>query len=261
VLRALDEDPVASCMVAARVEEFGVDSRFLRGELWSRGGPADSLCFSGVNMIPLRGGESDLRAFADRACRSPRMCSSLVGRADLVLPLWEMLEAEWGPARDVRPEQPLLALAQPPTCAPDPHTRRVRISELEPYLEAAVQMFIEEVGVDPRAHDGGRSYRHRVADLIESGRAWARIERGEVLFKAEVGSVSRRAGQIQGVWVPPEHRGCGLGAAGTAAVAQSIVRGGRIASLYVNSYNLPARASYAKVGFEQAATFATVMVD
>ncbi|WP_278312830.1 GNAT family N-acetyltransferase [Lolliginicoccus levis] len=261
VLRALDNDPIASCMVAARIEEFGVDPRFLRGELWSRGRPEESLCFSGVNLIPLRGDETDMRFFADRACRGPRMCSSLVGRADLVLPLWEQLESEWGAPREIRDEQPMLALPGPPRCQSDPFTRRARKDELEPYLDAAVRMFIEEVGVDPLAHDGGRSYRYRIQGLIESGRAWVRFEGDEVVFKAEVGSMSHRVGQIHGVWVHPDYRGCGLGAAGTAAIAQSIARSGRIASLYVNSYNRAARTMYAKVGFQQVATFATVLVD
>ncbi|MCU1653407.1 MAG: family N-acetyltransferase, partial [Pseudonocardia sp.] len=34
---------------------------------------------------------------------------------------------------------------------------------------------------------------------------------------------------------------------------------GRVASLYVNGYNSPARAAYARVGFSQIASFATVL--
>ena len=64
-------------------------------------------------------------------------------------------------------------------------------------------MFIGEVGVDPRLGDGGRGYRRRVASLIAAGRAWARFEHGQVVFKAEVGSQSPGVGQIQGVWVHP----------------------------------------------------------
>ena len=88
VRRVLDADPVAACMIAARVEECGVDPRMIHGELWSRGGPLSSLCFAGANLVPLRGDPDDIRAFADRACRIPRMCSSVVGRAELALPLW-----------------------------------------------------------------------------------------------------------------------------------------------------------------------------
>jgi hypothetical protein len=32
-----------------------------------------------------------------------------------------------------------------------------------------------------------------------------------------------------------------------------------VSSLYVNAFNHPARASYARVGFHQAASFATVL--
>jgi predicted GNAT family acetyltransferase len=189
------------------------------------------------------------------------MCSSVVGRAELALPLWEMLELDWGTAREVRPEQPLLAVSEPLACSSDPLVRQVRSDELEIYLPAAIAMFIEEVGVDPRANDGGRGYRHRVASLIAAGRAWAHIEDGQVVFKAEVGSMSARCGQIQGVWVNPEFRGQGFGVTGTAAVAESIMATGRIASLYVNSFNTIARSTYSRVGFRQVATFSTVLLD
>ncbi|MEV0360040.1 GNAT family N-acetyltransferase [Nocardia sp. NPDC050697] len=261
VLRVLDTDPVASCMVAARLQEYGLDARYGYGELWSRGDPGDSLCFSGANLVPLRGDAASVKAFAERALRFPRMCSSVVGRRELALPLWEALAGHWGPEREVRGVQPLLALAGPATIAADPEVRKVRPDELDRYLEAAIAMFIEEVGVDPRAGDGGRGYRRRIAGLIESGRAWARFADGEVVFKAEVGALSRRTGQIQGVWVHPEHRGKGHGATGTAAVANAVVATGRTASLYVNDYNDAARRAYRKVGFQQIATFATVLLD
>jgi predicted GNAT family acetyltransferase len=61
--------------------------------------------------------------------------------------------------------------------------------------------------------------------------------------------------------VHPEWRGRGLGTAGTAAVAAGVVHGGRIASLYVNSYNVVALAAYARVGFREVGTFATVLLD
>lgn len=261
VLDVLDADPVAACMVAARVQEFGLEPRAFQGELWSRGGPQESLCFSGANLVPLRGDRDDLRAFADRATRGPRLCSSVVGRSELALPLWEMLVGEWGPARELRSEQPLLAMRRPSTVTPDAGVRQVRMDELETYLRAAIEMFIEEVGVDPRANDGGRGYRRRVANLIASGRAWARFEDGQVLFKAEVGSMSSTVGQIQGVWVDPAHRGLGHGAMGTAAVANAVIASGRTASLYVNSFNGAARRTYERVGFTQVATFATVLLD
>ncbi len=248
-------------MVAARVAEHGVDPHAIGGELWTRGRVADSLCYAGANLIPLRGGSADMLAFAHTAMSTARRCSSLVGRADLVLTMWQRLQHAWGPARDVRDRQPLMAIASPPSCPIDPAVRRVRIDELDAYLVAAVDMFIGEVGVDPRIGDGGRGYRRRVAGLIAAGRAYARFECGQVVFKAEVGSQSPAVGQIQGVWVHPEWRGHGLGTAGTAAVAAAVINTGRVASLYVNDYNEVARAAYTRVGFAEVGMFATVLLD
>ncbi|MGH3961446.1 GNAT family N-acetyltransferase [Mycobacterium sp.] len=261
VHRVLDHDPIGSCMVAARIADHGIDPGALGAELWTRRGAAESLCYAGPNLIPLRGGSADLDTFADAAMRASRRCSSLVGRAELVMPLWQRLEPAWGPARDVRDRQPLMALDSMPSCEIDPGVRQVRLSEIDAYLVAAVDMFIGEVGVDPRLGDGGRSYRRRVANLISAGRAWARFEHGRVVFKAEVGSQSPAVGQIQGVWVHPERRGRGLGTAGTATLAAVIVGTGRIASLYVNAFNTVARASYSRVGFAEVGTFATVLLD
>lgn len=261
VWRVLNDDPVGSCMVAARVADHGIEPNAIGGELWTRRDPDESLCFAGANLIPLRGARGDLNAFADEAMSGTRRCSSLVGRADLVMPMWERLSSAWGPARDVRDHQPLMALTKHPNCDIDPGVRQVRPDELDAYLVAAVDMFIGEVGVDPRLGDGGRGYRRRVASLIAAGRAWARFEQGQVVFKAEVGSQSPAVGQIQGVWVHPEWRGLGLGTRGTATVAAVIVGAGRIASLYVNDFNTVARAAYARVGFAEIGTFATVLLD
>jgi hypothetical protein len=252
-----------SCMVAARIENGGLDPWRLGGELWGfADGPQrglDGLCFSGANLVPLCGGPSAIRAFADRATRRARCCSSLVGPVDQVLGLWSELGESWGPAREERLNQPLLVLAGQPGVPADPLVRPVRPDELESYLPAAVAMFTEEVGVDPRLPDGGAGYRSRVKELIAAGRAFARFEAGEVVFKAEIGAMSATVGQIQGVWVHPDWRGHGLAAGATAAVVARLQQLGRVASLYVNAYNQPARAAYRRVGFTQVGCFATVL--
>ena len=52
VWRVLGENPVESCMVAARVADYGVEPNSIGGELWTRGGADESLCFAGANLIP-----------------------------------------------------------------------------------------------------------------------------------------------------------------------------------------------------------------
>jgi predicted GNAT family acetyltransferase len=116
------------------------------------------------------------------------------------------------------------------------------------------------VGVSPDNGDGGALYRSRVAELIRIGRSFARIDDGEVVFKAEIGAVTPQACQIQGVWVHPDHRGRGHAVAGMAAVVEQALKYfAPLVTLYVNDFNVPARAAYRRVGFEEVDTFMSVL--
>ena len=81
-----------------------------------------------------------------------------------------------------------------------------------------------------------------------------------MVFKAEVAAASPHACQVQGVYVDPSRRGEGLAAAGMAAVVRLALRDiAPVVSLYVNEHNRPARAAYARTGFQQTGTFSTIM--
>jgi predicted GNAT family acetyltransferase len=265
VHRLLASDPVASCVLAGRVEAVGTATSSLGAPLWGigTGRRLDAVCLAGANLIPFAvpGTERTAAvAFAERARKAGRRCSTIVGPAASVAPLWELLAPYWGPARDHRPHQPLLAIDGPPAVAPEPRVRPVRPNELEILLPAAVAMFTEEVGVSPLRVDGGSGYRARVSELVRAGYSVAWIEDGEVLFKADIGAVSRAACQVQGVWVAPAHRGKGIGTAGTAAVVEYARRSiAPVVSLYVNDFNAPARAAYRRVGFREVGRYASVL--
>ncbi len=262
VLDLLDRDPVPDVFVASRIRSLGLDEHRLAAQVWGYGerGHLESLCFSGANLVPVQAGPEAVRAFAARAQRQPRRCSSIVGSADAVQPLWRLLSPTWGPARVVRDRQPLLALDGPPAVPVDPAVRRVRRDEVDVLLPACIAMFTEEIGVSPLLGDGGALYRARVTELVAQGRAYARIEDGRVLFKAEVGAATAEVCQVQGVWVAPELRGRGLSVGGTAAVA-ALARAevSPVVSLYVNDFNVAARRAYARVGFVQVGTFTYVL--
>ncbi|MEU5422907.1 GNAT family N-acetyltransferase [Streptomyces sp. NPDC001407] len=262
-LAVLDRDPVANAFVTARVQVAGLDPWRLGGEMWGwyAGGRLESLCYAGANLVPVCAGPEAVRAFAERARRAGRRCSSIVGPAEATAELWSLLEPHWGPAREVRPHQPLMQTrAMPPDIAPDPLVRRIRKDEMDVIMPACVAMFTEEVGISPLAGDGGLLYQARVAELVGSGRSFARIENGRVVFKAEIGAATAHACQIQGVWVAPEHRGRGLSETGMAAVLRfALNEVSPVVSLYVNDYNTAARAAYRRVGFEEVGAFMSVL--
>jgi uncharacterized protein len=261
VTDVLTRDPVTDVFVASRVEAVGLDPARLGGEMWGFAvdGYLESLCHAGANMVPVQAGPEAVRAFAERARRQGRRCASIVGERDAVAGMWAELAPAWGPAREVRDPQPLMSIAGPPAVPPDPEVRRVRPHELDILVPACVAMFTEEVGISPLGADGGASYRSRIAELVAAGRAFARIQDGRVVFKAELGSVSSAACQVQGVWVPPDLRGRGLAVPGMAAVAELAREAAPVVSLYVNDFNHAARATYRRVGFADVGQFMSVL--
>ena len=264
-LAVCDRDIVANLFVAARLRAHGV-ARSGGGELWGYYDDGDlrSLCWSGANLVPVQATADAIEAFAARARRHGRQCSSIVGPAAAVVDLWGRLSPHWGRARELRADQPLMAISGPPVVASDPHVRRSHVDELDLVIPACVAMFTEEVGYSPVMADGGSLYHSQVSALVVSGRSLVRVADGaggrQVVFKAELGSVTDRAVQVQGVWVNPQFRGRGLAAPGMAAVVEIVRRDiAPVVSLYVNGFNTRAVRVYETVGFTQVGTFATVL--
>lgn len=266
VLELCAHDPVANVFVSSRVMAVGADPSRLGGQLWGyhRGRRLVSACWAGANVVPVQVVPAAVDAFADRLARTGRRCSSIVGSADAVNALWDRLAPRWGAARDVRPDQPLLAIDADPLVTPDPGVRPATRADLDLLVPASVAMFTEEVGYSPVAGDGGLAYRRRVEETVDAGRYFASFEEvaghREVVFKAELGAVAPGVVQVQGVWVHPDHRGRGLSAPGVAAVVAAVrARGMGVTSLYVNDFNARAIKAYHEVGFTQVGTFATVL--
>ena len=116
VLGICDRDPVTNVFVSSRVRAFGLEPGRLGAQMWGHGpgGRLQSLCYSGANMVPVAATPDAVAAFADRALKQGRRCSSVVGPADEVQALWALLRPRWGPARDVRPVQPVMVIDGPP---------------------------------------------------------------------------------------------------------------------------------------------------
>jgi hypothetical protein len=258
-------DPVGNAFVASRLAG-GLLGGGRQAEVWGYydAGELVSLCWYGGNLVPVAVGEGDTAdAFASRARRLGRRCSSIFGPSEGVMALWRRLRATWGEARDVRDDQPLMVCREP-LVHPDPFVRVARRDELDLVLPAAVAMFTEEIGYSPVDGDGALLYRAGIAEIVELGRSFVRVDTGlagpEVVFKAELGAVTPAVSQIQGVWVAPHRRGHGLSAPGVAAVVGAVVRGvSELASLYVNAYNDRAIRTYERVGFRMVGRYATVL--
>ncbi|MBM6588554.1 GNAT family N-acetyltransferase [Brevibacterium sp. RIT 803] len=228
----------------------------------------------GGNIIPVAATPGTNQALAQKLNADGRYSCSLIGSREIILDLHSRLN--WGRPRGVRDRQPLLAISSDPLIEPDEAVHLVTVEQLPAVFSASVDMFTNEVGFSP-IEGGQSSYLARVRNIIRGKNCFARIsdtlpqggpvrrwpatdQAEQVLFKADIGIRAPRIVQVQGVWVHPDVRQQGLGAAGMAAVvAQTRAAGHPTVSLYANDYNEVALRMYTRVGFEQVGTFATIM--
>jgi hypothetical protein len=262
-VRILSINPVENVFVAARVRTAGVEQSSLGCPIWGfeRGGVLRSICHAGSNLVPVNADSEAVAAYADFAGRD-RMCSSIIGPSSVALELWRLLSDQWGSAwggvREVRPRQPVMAISTDSHLTMDRRVRRVTLQHWDAYYHAAVKMYTEEVGVSP-LQGNPAGYRFYVRQLITSGRAFGMFLGDRVIFKADLGSVSANVSQVQGVWLDPEFRGRGLAPPAMATVVHLARSVTPTVSLYVNDYNLPALATYERVGFRRVGEFATIL--
>ncbi|PYI66097.1 GNAT family N-acetyltransferase [Arthrobacter livingstonensis] len=257
-------DPVANVFIDALLTTGGSavpaqHGAVILGLFEHDGGPLASACWVGSNVVPI-GIEPGQAAYFGRWIATHwQPHASIFGPADAVLGIMGELSLAGISAQEVRANQPLLVIDGPPGLDPNPALESSSSSRFSEVLAAAAAMFEEEVGYSPFL-GGEENYRRRVAWLINNGHSFSHCEPdGEVIFKADLGAVTIRATQVQGVWMNPRYRGLGLSAGYMAAVVLLAQRLAPVTSLYVNDFNHRARAVYEKVGFEQVGTFATVL--
>ena len=259
-----EQDPVVNVFADYRARLTNLDERWLGGQVWGRfeGEELVAGCHLGANLVPVQCSPDDVGAFADVALRRRSTVGTMVGPHDVVAALWDLVEERWSRPREIRARQPHLEIDHVSTVTPAAGVRLTTPRDLEALYPACVAMYTEEVGVSPENDAGGGDlYRARIQQLIGRGWSMASFDEQGVVFKAEVACVTPYAAQVQGVWVRPDLRGQGLSVGGMAAVVSHVLGSGMapVVSLYVNEWNAPARAAYARVGFEQTATFATLM--
>lgn len=256
------QDPIRHCLLAARVESGSGGYRNSFSDLlgYFDDGKLKSALLCGANVVPVNTSLIARQEFASVLSRSGRRSSSIVGPASEVLDLWSRLSLSWGSAREVRENQPVLAMREPSGVTIDDEVRYSTLADLDELVPACVAMFTEEVGVSPNSGGGASAYRNRVAELVSARKSFVRYLGDELVFKAEVGTVGSEVAQVQGVWVKPEYRGKGISVPAMAAVVKYVLADiAPVVSLYVNNFNTPALATYRNVGFEQVDTFATVL--
>jgi uncharacterized protein len=218
----------------------------------SPGAPLDALCHIGANLVPSGAGSS---AFAEAAAKaSSRM---LIGEEQAVTELWEAASSRLPPARENRPGQPVYTITEPPAPG-DSGLRPATLADLERLLPACAAAHEEELHVDP-LHRDEEGFRWRTRSQIEEGRSWVWLEDGAILFKAEASAWTRKAVQLQQVWVDPDRRGQGYASRGLRDLVRLLLESTPIVTLFVRTDNAPAIALYDSIGMGRALTYRSIL--
>ncbi len=228
------------------------------GQWWGVGsrGRLRATLFGGPLVVPWIPDPDDCERLGEALTRQ-RAPAMLVGPREHVIGL-HRARPNPPPPRERRDPQPFLVLQRGRlTVPPAPQVRQATLADLDRVTLTAAEMHREEMGVDPLAIDPA-GWRTRMKTLIQRGWSWLWTEGDEVLFKAELSGWTPEAVQIQGVYTTPRARNRGIATAGLAAVCDAVLHQVPVCTLYVNHYNVPARAVYRRLGFEHVGDFATL---
>lgn len=261
LLTMLDQDPVTNIFLRAQLDQHRTAAPDGFAQILAPKDPnlLSNACWVGANIVPTQMDYVHAQAYARHALATRHRFASVFGPRDAVMAMKPILEH--GPQQifDVRPTQPLMVMEDLSDIEPSTSLRPADTQDFDLVLPASAAMFEEELGYSPLGNGGGH-YRSRVRHMLRQGHTFIDVDQfGEIIFKADLGTVTSKATQIQGVWINPRYRGQSLAASYMAAVVNHALTFAPIVSLYVNDYNEPAIRTYERVGFRQIGSFATIL--
>jgi predicted GNAT family acetyltransferase len=259
--RLLQLRPIENIVVSARLDSHGMDQKTSGAELvgYFESGHLVSALSKGSTLQPIGATIDALDFFAHHL--EVRTCQTILGVRNEAMGLWRRLSelsfTQWASPREVRHQQRVMAMTGHPLIHPYLGVEPLATRYIDPYHEASLAMYTEEIGVAPTDPQG--SYRDHVTRLMMNQRAFGVIDNNQVIFKADVVAISGSVCQLGGVWITPHLRGQGLAKPFIASVVAQCLERVSTVSLYVNAHNIAAVESYLGVGFVQVGEYATIM--
>jgi RimJ/RimL family protein N-acetyltransferase len=227
--------------------------------VWRAGdGTVAGVAYVASRIVPCADSEEAASAFARYATgrvRDPRL---LVGPKASVDRFWEIARRTMPEPFARRERQPVFALARGEVRS---HEAAVEVGlakpgEADELAVESARMTSGELGYTVVAD---AAYKRRTARIIEMGWYWRYRIAGKLAFACHIGAETPHTAQLQGVWTPPEMRGCGHAARALAAICNTLLVKYPTVSLYVNDFNVQAIALYERVGFKQTGTLSTLI--
>ncbi|MCA1567647.1 MAG: GNAT family N-acetyltransferase [Acidobacteria bacterium] len=261
VLAFLAERPVHTVVMAGWIRDNGLVSSHNRGTFYgcrnSRGELEGVALIGHVTLLEVRTDRA-LEAFAGIA-QDFSGTHLLMGEQERIQAFWGSYSGEGQPIRRACRET-LFELQLPVTGkGHEQGLRPATMSDLHLVVPAQAQMAFDESGIDPRVTDP-KGFNMRCARRIEQGRIWLLLEKGQLIFKADLIGETPEVCYLEGVYVAPHARGRGLGTRCMAQLSNHLLARAQSVCLLVNEQNKEAHDFYRNVGFQARATYDTVFL-
>ena len=247
-LAFLGQRPLHTVILAGLLRQHGTVVSLPRGEFYSCRDPRGNLegmaLVGRATMFEARSAAS-LSALAKRARRCPSV-KMIMGEAGDLEDFWKHYATDEHAPRLFCRELFYESSRQFSRAAGVEGLRQATLGDLDQIVEAHALMVFEEIGVNPLAADAA-GFRQRCALRVERGQVWTLIERGELIFKADVVTETPEATYIEGLWVNPAHRLKGYGRSCWASLSRALLKRTPAFCWFVNAQFSVARSFYERV--------------
>lgn len=261
VLTFLAQRPIHTVVMAGWIRDNGLVSPLNRGTFYGcrndRGQLEGVALIGHVTLMEVRTRRA-LEVFA-RIAQDYAGTHLLMGEQERIREFCATYSEKGQPVRRASRET-LFEVRSPVTeNSPVQGLRLATMDDLHLVIPAQAQMAFEESGVDPREVDS-QGFRERCARRIEQGRVWILLDKGELIFKAELIGKTPDVFYLEGVYVAPHARRKGLGTGCMKQLSNHLLNLAPSICVLVNHKNPEAHSFYRKAGFEERGTYDTIFL-
>lgn len=261
VLSFLAERPLHTAVMSSFIRDNGLESPFNRGTFYgcrNRQGALEGVALIGHAMFIEVRSFAALKVFAHLA-QDRRDAHMIMGEQEKIEQFWNYY-SKGGQSprifcREVLFEQrwPVEALE------PVPNLRPATLDDLMLVMPVHAALAYEESGINPLETDP-QGFRLRCERRITQGRVWVWVERGQLIFKADIVAETPEVIYLEGVYVDLKERGHGYGSRCLSQMARSLLQRTEAISLLVNEEHRGALAFFQKAGFKRRSSYDTIFL-
>ena len=259
VLAFLSQRPIHTVYMGGLILDNGIVSPLNRGQFYAyrnRLGDVEGVLLIGQKMVFEAQSEAALEAFAALALENSEL-QLIRGEEGQVERLSVYLSGHGHVPR--RASRELLLEQRSPVEGVEfmGELRPALIEDQERVASINAMMMFEETGMNPLERDP-KGVLQRIRRRIEQHRVWVLVERGRIIFKADIISETPEAAFIEGVYVHPEERGRGCGFRCMTQLGHILLARLPSLCLVVNEENKGGQALYYKAGYKLRSHYRTV---